>query len=158
MLAVIDGNKKSRSLVTAMDNLNFALESMTRELRVGNSYDCTAPVSGGTGDCAGGDDIIGFTSSDGDFIVYRLNTNLNRIERCGGIGFDCPDPNVDTNYVGMTGSTVVIDDLTFYVQGSSNADNEQPRITIVVTGTAGTGETSSTFEIQTTITQRFPDV
>ena len=39
-LKIISENKQSQSLQTAMNNANFALESMTRELRVGDRYDC----------------------------------------------------------------------------------------------------------------------
>jgi prepilin-type N-terminal cleavage/methylation domain-containing protein len=40
LLKIIDANKKSQGLKTAMSNINFALESMSRELRVGTHYYC----------------------------------------------------------------------------------------------------------------------
>ncbi len=39
-LKIMDANKKAQSLKTAINNINFALESMTRELRVGSNYYC----------------------------------------------------------------------------------------------------------------------
>jgi prepilin-type N-terminal cleavage/methylation domain-containing protein len=168
MLVVVDGNRKSKSLINAVDGLNFALESMAREIRVGDFYNCVTPIrSGFTGDCPNGDTTMGFISSDGAFIVYRLNTNTNRIQRCGSAFLPCPnlppwgtrdDSMTSTNYVDMTGSDLTITDLTFYVLGSSNLDNQQPRAAIAVKGVAGVGETSSEFFVQTTITQRFPDI
>jgi prepilin-type N-terminal cleavage/methylation domain-containing protein len=42
---IIDANKKSQSIKTAVNNLNFALESMTREMRVGYDFYCNPPTS-----------------------------------------------------------------------------------------------------------------
>ncbi len=39
LLKVMDANRKSISLKTTINNLNFALESMSREMRVGRDYD-----------------------------------------------------------------------------------------------------------------------
>jgi prepilin-type N-terminal cleavage/methylation domain-containing protein len=41
LLKIIDANKKSQSLKTAINNVSFVLESMSRELRVGTNYYCT---------------------------------------------------------------------------------------------------------------------
>lgn len=38
LLKVMDANRKSINLKTAINNLNFALESMSREMRVGSDY------------------------------------------------------------------------------------------------------------------------
>lgn len=160
MLAVVDGNKKTRTTIQAIDNLNFALESMTREIRVGNSYDCSGIIKAGrsdTGDCATGTTTLGILSSDNDLLVYRHNPVDLSIERCGSLGTDCPNPGNPANYVRMTGANVAINDLMFYTQGSSNADNEQPRVTVLIEGTAGNSQVASSFNLQTTITQRFPD-
>ncbi len=158
MIAVVDGNKKARALVGATDALGFALESMTRELRVGSNYSCD-----GGGDCppggGGPGSEIAFTTSEGSVMVYRLNTG--RLERCGSTGIDCPDPTNAANYVAMTGSNITITDFDVYVQGSapSPADSEQPRATLVISGTAGNNPgIDSSFTIQTTVTQRFPDL
>ncbi len=45
-LKIIDANKKAQTLQTAMNNINFALESMVREIRVGSNYYCYQDVSG----------------------------------------------------------------------------------------------------------------
>lgn len=160
MLAVVDGNRKARATVAAMDNLNFALESMSREIRVGSSYDCSGLIKttpSETGDCANGSPILGILSSNNDVLVYRFNAAEGSIERCGSIGTSCPDATDDNQYIRMTGSNVVIDRLTFHTQGSGSADNEQPRVTMIIEGTAGDLKANSGFSIQTTVTQRFPD-
>ena len=156
MLAVVDGNKKARAMVDAMDNLSFALESMTRELRVGSNYSCN-----GSGDCGAGSPgtRIEFLTSEGSLMAYRLDNA--RIQRCGSSGIDCPNPLVNGNYVDMTGNNITIDTFEVYVLGSAPAtaaDEEQPRAILVLSGTAGTqAKTDATFSIQTTVTQRFPD-
>ena len=45
LLKVIDANKKSQSLKTSINNLNFALESLSREMRVGSNYTCISVSS-----------------------------------------------------------------------------------------------------------------
>jgi prepilin-type N-terminal cleavage/methylation domain-containing protein len=41
ILKVLDTNKKAQSIQSAITNLNFSLETMTRELRIGSKYYCT---------------------------------------------------------------------------------------------------------------------
>lgn len=154
---VMDANRKSRSLVSIVDSLSFALDSMTRELRVGKNYDCGAH-SGAT-DCSTPQSQINFDTSENVFFAYRLNTSENSIERCGHSSSDCPNPSSGANYQRMTGNDIEITDLRFYVYGTEPAsDNEQPRVTIVVSGRTGTADTDSAFTIQTTVTQRLPDL
>jgi prepilin-type N-terminal cleavage/methylation domain-containing protein len=45
LLKIVDLNRKAFSLKTSINNINFALESMSREMRVGRDYNC---MSGGT--------------------------------------------------------------------------------------------------------------
>lgn len=40
LLKVIDANKKSQSMQSAVTNINFAMESMSRDLRTGTSIQC----------------------------------------------------------------------------------------------------------------------
>ncbi len=46
LLKVTDANKKSQTLKTAINNLNFALESMSREMRVGANYAASSDIGG----------------------------------------------------------------------------------------------------------------
>jgi len=92
-------------------------------------------------------------------MAYRLDSGA--LERCGRLGDPCNNPFVDNEYIAMTGVGVTITDFDVYVQGSlpSPGDTEQPRVTLVISGTSGSDpDTDSTFTIQTTITQRFPDL
>ncbi len=42
LLKVVSSNKKAQSLKTSINNLNFALESISREMRIGRNYQCAA--------------------------------------------------------------------------------------------------------------------
>lgn len=45
LLKIIDANKKSESIKSLVTNLNFALDSMARDIRVGSHYICADPES-----------------------------------------------------------------------------------------------------------------
>ena len=59
ILSIFDANRKSRSLKTVMNNLNLALESMSREMRYGRSYNCGTDSDP---NCSGGT-LMSFTSN-----------------------------------------------------------------------------------------------
>lgn len=46
LLKILDANRKSLTLKTAINNINFALESMSREMRVGRVYSCGTSENG----------------------------------------------------------------------------------------------------------------
>ena len=131
LLSIIDANGKAQSLKSAVNNLNFAIGSMAKEIRVGTDYKCD------NSDCSLGADNINFTSSSNQDIKYNFNSNS--IERC--ISSLCQQ---------MTAKGVNIDSLKFYIKGSNPA-----RVLITVSGTAGTKVKLQTkFNLQTTVSQR----
>ena len=153
-LSIIDGNGKAQSLKSAINNLNFALEDMEKNIRVGTDY------KWGTSYCPSGkDDCIGFTSykdsaSDGnDFIVYRFNDKS--IERCvkpNSTSYTISNCSI-FDYIRITAPEVYIDYLGFYPSSPSGTEN--PRVLIVVGGYAGEKERIKTkFNLQTTVSQR----
>jgi len=158
LLSVADANRKAQVLKSVMNNLNFALESMSREIRVGSNFYCNVVLEGTTPsgitnprNCdEGGGNFLAFLSSSGSQIIYRLNGNLIEKSIDGGI-----------SYVGLTAPEVSIDSATglrFYVTGALAGDNFQPRIVITLSGEAGNKDKIVTnFDIQTTISQRFRD-
>lgn len=160
ILSIFDANKKSQSLRTVMDNLNFTLEVMTRTIRFGTNYHCDvttgdittpAPV-----DCALGRSSIVVKASDGRKVAYKLKTDGNGIVRIAR------SINGGTDYF-VTSSDVTITNLTFRVIGSlpyssTPHDLVQPQVIITVNGNAGVRATvKSTFSLQTTVSQRMFD-
>lgn len=170
VLRMIQANRKAQSIKTAVNNLNFALENMARNIRIGTTYHCSeaaavpAPILGliqNTRDCPGGGTLLAFESSLGDDsdntdqIVYRLNDNASGrfIERS-------LDSGAAGSYIPMTAPEINIDTFRFFVRNTDQTDDDdfiQPTVMISISGSAGTGLTSTEFSVQTTVTQRVLD-
>ncbi len=152
ILTVIDANRKSQSLRSVMDNLNYTLESMTRTIRFGTQYHCDVlqGIVGTPRNCsAPGASSMSVRSSLGTTVEYKLEGT--RIRRTTG---------GTSQY--LTGTDVTITSFMFIVSGapsySNGADLNQPMAIIVIGGYVGSKPTSkSTFMIQTTVSQRLFD-
>jgi hypothetical protein len=167
LLAVSVSDAKVETLKSVTDNLNFAIDDMSRALRTGNSWGCgTTPGSTCTNP---GSNEITFTSSGGVITYYRLdslnNDPSNAAANCGQIS-----PNVGclevsyntTTWYPLTSPDVIISDLSsansyvFYVVGTQ--DSVQPRVIITISGHATVTATQQTsFYLQTSVTQRLYD-
>lgn len=143
LVSVIEANRKAQSVEAVMSNVSFAIDSMSRALRVGTEYN---PGPGSS--CAdGGASSMEFTDVDGRAVEYRFNGG--QIERrIGGAG---------NSFLAMTAPEVTIERFCLYVQGESPSDGEQPRILMLVGGRAGQGKTETIFDIQTLVSQRIID-
>lgn len=161
LLSIIDANRKARALSSVMNNLNFALESMSRNIRVGTKYHCeenagiVPPNIDTPKDCNPGK-LFAFEMSGGnplnpnDQIIYRINYDGTGIEM---------SKNGGANFVGITAEEVVIEDFSFYVSGSSASDNYQPKVVMTVKGFVGVKEKIKTkFNLQTMVSQRALDI
>lgn len=142
-LMLIAANRQAQALATGINNLSFALETMTRSIRTGDSYRC------GAGDCPGGASSFSFTASDGASVSYALSGGAIT-ETVRGI----PNP--------LTDPSVSVSSLTFYVSGTSPAsagDYAQPHITVVVSGSVSAGpEKTEPFTVETGATMRGSDI
>ncbi len=146
LLSMTAASRKAQSISIVMDNLNFALESMGRTIRAGSVYHCdqygalTDP-----NDCASsGADTLAFRSEDGGTFVYRKSGTTLQKSVDGGATF-----------LDITGASISIESLAFYVVGSPAGDGIQPRVLAVVSGEAGLrSKETARFSIQTTISQR----
>lgn len=155
VFTIVESNKKTHTLKSVMTNLNFALESMARDMRVGFSYRCN-----GVGDCTSG----------GTTFIYKANRDVD------GDGFyNAGDGNDQIEYttssgrimkriysngqsaVPVTASEIYIESMKFYLFGSGASDGQQPKVLITIDGYAGIGQTRSDFNIQTTVSQRAID-
>ena len=66
LLNVIDANNKARAIKTAINNVSFALEGISKDMRVGTEYGCINTVNhneDSNGNCLGGGDIIKYRSN-----------------------------------------------------------------------------------------------
>lgn len=152
-LMMIGLQRQAQGIATGIDNLSFALETMTRDIRTGSAYSC-GPVLD-SGDCAvSGGSSFTFTPSGegvGTGVTYELGSQsgpngstVGNITKDGAI---LTDPSVD------------ITSLTFYVSGTSKSDNAQPHVTITISGKVlyGKGK-DETFHIETGATMRGTDL
>jgi prepilin-type N-terminal cleavage/methylation domain-containing protein len=150
IFSIVEANKKAHSVKSVMTNLNFALESMSRDIRVGSSYSCDAGS-----DCLDGGTSFGFKANrdvNGDGIVdagddLLYSRNGSRIMRRAG-----SQPET-----AITASEIQVTNLKFYVTGSQSG-GDQPKVLIVIQGYSGTSTTRSDFNIQTTVSQRAGDI
>lgn len=166
VFSIVEANKKTHTIKSVMTNLNFALESMARDIRVGSKFGCGS----GGGDCTSGGTIFSYEAnrnligpngenSTNDTVEYSLvddtvdNVTVKRIQRkVSGDGL--------VSSLFITAREIYIESLKFYVIGSgtvAGGDLKQPKVVITIKGYAGYGSTRSDFDIQTTISQRSID-
>ena len=139
-LVMISLNRQTQAMATGINNLSFALETMTRDIRTGTAYSC------GGGDCAGGASSFSFTSEAGTGVSYSLSSAA--LQKTSGAAQSI-----------LTDPTVSISALTFYVTGTAKSDTQQPHVTIIISGTvsSGPGKTQP-FTVETGATMRGTDL
>ena len=176
IISVNDVSRRTRSIQASMDNMNFAIESMVREMRLGHSYHCGTGI--GVTDSVPDSDTPTLLpeptkdcsmSSEGDFGVTFVNSGDKQIayelKHVGdayylGRSEYSTIGEVNQKFEAMTSPVVSNDKLTihFYVSGSTPGDGEQPKVIITISGQANIDKkTQTTFTIQTTATQRNVD-
>ena len=158
LLSLVNANRKAQALQSVMNNLNIALDGMARSVRMGNTYDGSTGCVGNTGganDCTEGTTMLTFQpygNASDPIWIYNFNDTTNRIERStsGTISGAAP----------ITAPEVTIDDMRFYVVGTERGDTIQPKVVIVIKGSAGVPESSSrtTFHLQAAAVQRVLDL
>ncbi|PCI29727.1 hypothetical protein COB55_01465 [Candidatus Wolfebacteria bacterium] len=147
LLAIVNANTKAQAVSNIMNNLNFAVDAMTRDFRLGTDYLC-----GGTGielpDCSEGNSAVTVTTQKGIRTTYQLTGG--KIYKEFGI---TSRP--------VSGDDVVITKLTFFVAGAAAAPSDavQPRIVIIIDGHTSSFQAGvqTSFHIQTTASQRIFD-
>lgn len=145
-LSMVNADKKSRATRIALDNLTLTLEDMSRRIKTGLAYDCGAV--GGATDCLGGDSQLNFIDQNGTATTYKITSDNKGIERTTGA----------SPALRMTAPEITINNLRFIVNGTTPGDAVQPYVTIFTKGTTQVGQTSSEFNIETTVTQRAYDL
>lgn len=167
LLVLISANAKAQNIQAAVGNVQFALDSMTREIRTGYAYYCSTNVSTDitgsfdqTSDCnkgaylsiiEGGKSLTG--GANNSRLAYRYNSTTKAIERKIGTG----------SWYSLTDPSVSIDKMHFNVSGTTehsvDGSTVQPNVTIYIVGSvAGVEDTDTTFTMQTTVTKRVIDL
>jgi len=173
IMSIIDGNKKAQAINAVANNLNFAVESMVRDIKTGYAYTCdltvnddpglpdwTVASSSNIGNLKNGCtdlnqkisalSLISTITGEKRSVKYYLQ--IDPTTRRGSINKINSDPRAVSYPV--TSPEVDIQQLDFYVDNPISNDG-QPKVFLVIKGTATVNPTqSSDFAIQTLISQR----
>jgi len=165
-----------------MDNLNFVMEDMARNLRLGSNYHCFVedqpgdPAEENPTDCdaqsyPNGSLLLAFAGyldqpGIGDQIVYAIGINYNFPTSPQPYAiYKSTQGGVLGTFAPLTPDEVAIDPLRsgFTVVGSPNPvngpdDGAEPRVIIRLAGTVKSGANIQTpFNLQTSVSQRLLD-
>lgn len=156
LLSLIEANHKAQALKTVVNNLHFALENMTRNIRTGNNYHCGGGSVAVAQDCpATPSNQLVFKARDGGYILYKLGESgdIERSKSNDPIALVIQEP------LPITAPEIQVETLKFYVDGTEADDNEQPRVLIMARGSMqGKSKVISRFDIQTLVSQRDLDI
>lgn len=145
ILSVVDANRKARSLMTVMNNLNFAVDSMVRSFNTG-----VLPSDSESNQCFSTEEVdyreLGPNPSASE---VEDNQNRRTVRYCWApAGY--LTKTIDGQETTITSPDIDIDYAFFKV-----IENPQPRLLINISGTVQSSPTiSSSFNIQTTAAQR----
>ncbi len=180
LVKIVSANHKAQTLQASMTNLNFALDSMSREIRVGTGYFCDpSPRYGYDGSSlftqpcnapssANSSVALAFVSSKVDpsgncnlayayrFIPTSVNASTWRMQKA--IQPNCTTPINNGN--GTPGSFFDILDPNvtitgYFVRVTQVSGDNYPLATIRISGFAGNNEKEkTTFDVQTSVSAR----
>ncbi|OGI57149.1 hypothetical protein A3B85_03400 [Candidatus Nomurabacteria bacterium RIFCSPHIGHO2_02_FULL_37_13] len=170
-------HNKSQNMRSIMDDLNFIMEDMSRNIRTGYSYRCFASgqsIPTGSNDptmddprsCANGW-AIAFEYASGNSDPTVTNDQwVYYIDNTGKIFKSTQGPYIASNFVQLTPDEVVINTTAsgFSVLGAGpSPDQQQSFVSIRLVGTItykpGTSSSVVTpFSLQTSVSQRLIDI
>src|SRR3989344_6423825 len=108
VINIFDANNRAESSKTVIDNLNLALENMTRTVRFGSVYHCgTLGTLTNPQDCLSGNDSFLAIQFEGNTVIYRLNGTAIQKSTNGG-----------STYTDITSPETKVQNLRSYVHGS----------------------------------------
>lgn len=150
LFMIITANREAKAIKLVVNNLNIAMEGMTRDLRVGYNY-CDQPAADPAilrstvcNTNSNGVDQIYYTTDKNEALSFYKVENGSIIKRKGSSGQEFQ----------VTGDDVTVDRLRFYINGSGSGDNVQPYVTITARGRIQVAEAEQEFSLQSTISQR----
>ncbi len=173
LLSIINSNRKAQDIKTVVDNVNFAIESISRDVRVGVDYSCAEFYNGTefSNNCSEGGQkihykktLISGTRLTESHVFYRFIPSENlldadgNLQRCVGDSEEGCSGNDGWVSVTAPKSVVDIKNVVFYVLGSEDSvigSRIQPRVIITAEGAVKSKDGSeTTFSLQTTASQR----
>ena len=175
LLSLSEANRKADILNSSINNLSFALDSMSRALRTGTNYHCTSggilaePKDCGAGGSSGitPGTYLTFLDADGIRVTYRFDNAQDETSLCGQTAkpYGCIERSVNGGaFLPLTMPEVIVTNLSFYVTGAepknaASEDTTQPKVTILLNAYTSVKATQkSVFSLQTSVTQRIYDL
>ncbi|MBP9856296.1 MAG: type II secretion system protein [Candidatus Pacebacteria bacterium] len=138
-ITLANANRKAQSIRLVMDNLNFAIDSVALKMREGSSYKCNTEGNDNE-DC----NQVNFYTVSNEQITYYLDGG--RIYSCYG-GFGCTGTPI-------TAPEVTINEFIVFIHRPEGGG--RARAALLIKGVASKGKTETTFNIQTTVSERVP--
>ncbi|HVW82495.1 MAG TPA: prepilin-type N-terminal cleavage/methylation domain-containing protein [Candidatus Paceibacterota bacterium] len=156
-LIIIAANRQAQAVASATNNLAFALETMTREIRTGGGYNCGSSTGG---DCPSPKPSFYFTDAGDNYVSYGLvstGSGTHGLAECVSQSDFCAPATL------LTDSSVNITALQFSVQGtrtySGSGDIIQPQVLMTLSGTVSAGAQKTVpFTVETGATMRGTDL
>lgn len=173
LLSLIEANKRAQAVNAVVQNVNAAVEGMSRAIRVGTNYHCStsandlSTIAAPSADSAcgsGGGLLFAFESSGGDYgddndqVVYRLNGTQIERSLCSGVAQTCAGGQEDGAWVALTAPEVSIDSMQFFLTGAIPGDATQPRVLMIIHASAEVPGGTTSFVVQSSVTQRLLDI
>lgn len=168
-----DAARRAERMRFAIDNVNFAIENISRSIRMGTNYTCVTtgsiPMtsSPATQDCTSGGNFVAFipwrsTPDPSVRVGYKVEQRTSGPFRADGVTHTYTlkrciyDSAVSPAVIcaDIVSPDIDIQTLKFFVKGSDASDNIQPSIYIIVKGAVNIKGTWSSFALQTMASQR----
>jgi type II secretory pathway pseudopilin PulG len=179
LLSMSESNRRAESLKSVINNLNFALDSMSRTIRTGLDYHCNTTgadfLTPAPQDCDGkngtpaGASYLALRAADGSRVAYCLSGGsiLRDTIPASDVTTLLPANCTASGFVPLTSTEVTITSLKFIVTGTNPGTGDtcsgspcsiQPKVTMLLTGSIKvSGTVSTVLNLQTSITQRIYD-
>lgn len=176
-LKIIDANRRSEAIETAVNDTSFALESISRDLRVGSDYECLVvgspqnpPPTSIPQTSAGFQNTHCLSLSSGLMIAFNSSTMdptntchlIHAYELSSGIIQKAEQSTCNAAFsfipLTSTSSDLTIQTFNMKIDGAwpnGSIPGIQPKVFILISGTAGISKEDQTaFTVQMTASQR----
>jgi prepilin-type N-terminal cleavage/methylation domain-containing protein len=167
LISIINANRKSQGIKSVVDNVTFAIESISRDTRNGTNYKCLGSNADADFNCSSGGPEVSYLPSGGANLVHYRFKSLGlafgegNIQKCIETGAASGCDSNSSNWQSMTAPTVNITNMVFYVLGLGKpggvgqTDGRQPRVIITAQGVITDKDgTQTSFNLQTTASER----
>ncbi len=162
LYSVNTASRKVQSMRTVLDNITFAVESISRTVRTGKYVVCGGQANtSGNSNCPFSDQrpssvlLVYNTLGTEGLVEYSLGVNANgtgNIQKQVQEG--CPSACGWAQPVALTAPEVNVQNLSFYVDGADSSDGHQTSVALFVNGIASTLDDTTPFALQTYVSER----